>query len=41
MWMESPGHRRILLSRDARRIGIGANHSTSGGWVVAANFVRF
>lgn len=41
MWMHSPGHREILLSRKARRIGIGATPDTSGRWVVAANFIRF
>lgn len=41
MWMHSPGHRAILLSRQARRIGIGATPDAFGRWVVAANFVRF
>ncbi len=41
MWMHSPGHREILLTPKARRIGIGATPDSSGGWVVAANFVRF
>jgi uncharacterized protein YkwD len=41
MWMRSPGHREILLTPKARRIGIGATPDASGGWVVAANFVRF
>lgn len=40
MWMNSPGHRAILLSRKARRIGVGATPDASGRWVVAANFVR-
>lgn len=41
MWMNSSGHRAILLSRKARRIGVGANMDASGNWVVAANFIRF
>jgi uncharacterized protein YkwD len=41
MWMNSPGHRAILLSPKPRRIGIGATPDISGGWVVAANFIRF
>jgi uncharacterized protein YkwD len=41
MWMRSPGHRAILLSRSPRRIGIGAHLDSSGRWVVAANFTRF
>lgn len=41
MWMHSPGHRQILLTPKARRIGIGATPDASGRWVVAANFVRF
>ncbi len=40
MWMNSPGHRAILLTPKARRIGIGATPDASGRWVVAANFVR-
>lgn len=41
MWMNSSGHRAILLSRKARRIGVGATPDASGNWVVAANFIRF
>jgi uncharacterized protein YkwD len=41
MWMHSPDHRHILLTRKARRIGIGATPDGSGRWVVAANFMRF
>ncbi len=41
MWMHSSGHRHILLTSKARRIGIGATPDGSGGWVVAANFMRF
>jgi uncharacterized protein YkwD len=41
MWMESPGHRAVLLSTKSRRIGIGATPDSFGRWVVAANFVRF
>jgi uncharacterized protein YkwD len=41
MWMRSPGHRAVLMSKKPRRIGIGATKDSSGRWVVAANFVRF
>lgn len=41
LWMHSPEHRKILLTRKARRIGIGATPDSSGRWVVAANFMRF
>ena len=41
MWMNSPGHRAVLLSRKSRRIGVGATPDASGRWVVAANFIRF
>ncbi|HSE10731.1 MAG TPA: CAP domain-containing protein [Nocardioidaceae bacterium] len=41
MWMNSPGHRTILLSKRSRRIGIGATPDAYGRWVVAANFIRF
>lgn len=40
MWMRSPGHRAVLMSKKPRRIGIGATKDASGRWVVAANFVR-
>jgi uncharacterized protein YkwD len=41
MWMQSPGHRAVLLSSKARRIGVGATPDSDGRWVVAANFIRF
>ncbi len=41
MWMDSPPHRHVLLSRNPRRIGIGAVPNLAGEWVVAANFMRF
>ena len=40
LWMHSPAHKDVLLSRHARRIGIGA-YVASGQWVTAANFTRF
>lgn len=40
MWMQSAGHRAILLTPKARRLGIGASQDADGGFVVAANFVR-
>ncbi len=39
MWMHSPGHRAILLSRRPTHVGIGAARD-SRGWVVAADFTR-
>lgn len=41
MWMQSDGHRAVLLSQSARRVGVGAQYDAQGRWVVAANFVRF
>ncbi len=41
MWMHSPPHRHILMSRKPRRIGIGATPNSAGQWVTAANFFRF
>lgn len=41
MWMHSPPHRHILMSRSPRRIGIGATPNAAGQWVTAANFFRF
>lgn len=40
-WMNSPGHRAILLSSKPKRIGIGAYSDQNGYWVVAADFSRF
>lgn len=40
MWMESPGHRAVLLSTKSTRLGIGAAPDAYGRWVVAANFIR-
>lgn len=40
LWMNSSGHRHVLLSSESRRIGIGATPDAHGRWVVAANFVR-
>jgi uncharacterized protein YkwD len=41
LWMESPGHRAILLSKNPRRIGVGAFLDSRGDWLVAADFTRF
>jgi uncharacterized protein YkwD len=38
LWMHSPAHRHVLLSRHAKRIGVGAYVDSSGAWVTAANF---
>lgn len=40
MWMNSPAHKDVLLSRHARRIGVGA-YVSDGQWVTAANFTKF
>jgi len=41
MWMHSPPHRAVLMSKAPRRIGVGATPNSRGEWVVAANFMRF
>ena len=41
LWMKSPPHRRVLLSKHAERIGVGAYTDSTGAWVTAANFTRF
>ena len=41
LWMNSPGHRAILLSKNPRRIGVGAYLDSRGDWLVAADFTRF
>lgn len=41
MWMNSPAHRDVLLSRHPRRLGIGAYPDRYGQWVVAADYMRF
>lgn len=41
LWMHSPAHRAVLLSKHARRIGVGAYVDASGAWVTAANFTRY
>jgi uncharacterized protein YkwD len=41
LWMHSPDHRKILLSRYPSRVGIGAYPGRSGEWVVAADFMKF
>jgi uncharacterized protein YkwD len=40
MWMHSAPHRHVLLSRSARRIGIGATPDATGQWLVAATFMH-
>ena len=41
MWMESDGHRAILISPQPRRIGIGSVPDAWGRWVTTANFMTF
>ena len=40
LWMHSPAHKDVLLSRHARRIGVGS-YLSGGQWVTAANFTKF
>ena len=40
MWMNSPPHRAVLLSRYAKRVGIGAVKDGHGQWLTAANFTQ-
>lgn len=40
LWMESPAHKDVLLSRSARRIGVGSYIDSVGQWVTAANFTK-
>jgi uncharacterized protein YkwD len=41
MWMHSPGHRAIVLSKSPRRIGVAAVADATGQWVVTADYTRF
>ena len=41
LWMHSDGHRAILLSKNPRRVGVGAYLDSRGDWLVAADFTRF
>lgn len=41
LWMHSPAHKHVLLSRHAKRIGVGAYLDPTGAWVTAANFTKF
>lgn len=41
LWMHSPAHRHVLLSKHAKRIGVGAFQDAGGAWVTAANFTKF
>jgi len=41
MWMNSPAHKDVLLSRHAKRIGVGSYIDSHGQWVTAANFTKF
>ncbi|QNN54057.1 CAP domain-containing protein [Nocardioides mesophilus] len=40
LWMDSPGHRAVLLSKYAQRVGIGSMVDSHGQWLTAANFVK-
>ena len=40
LWMNSPAHKDVLLSKHARRIGVGS-YLANGQWVTAANFTKF
>ena len=39
-WMQSTGHRKLLLSKKPRRLGVGAVLNADGAWVVTATFTR-
>lgn len=41
LWMHSPAHRHVLLSKYAKRIGVGSYVDSHGQWVTAANFTKF
>lgn len=41
LWMHSPAHRHVLLSRYAKRIGVGSYVDSHGQWVTAANFTKY
>jgi uncharacterized protein YkwD len=41
LWMHSDAHRHVLLSKYAKRIGVGAYVDSHGQWVTAANFTKF
>lgn len=41
MWMHSEGHRAVLMSRVARRIGVASQKDAFGRWVTTADFMRF
>jgi uncharacterized protein YkwD len=41
LWMHSPAHRHVLLSKYAKRIGVGAYVDSHGQWLTAANFTRY
>jgi len=41
LWMHSPPHHHVLMSRSAHRIGIGSTPNRRGEWVTCANFMRF
>ena len=41
MWMHSEGHRAVLMSPLARRIGVAARPDAFGRWVTTADFMRF
>lgn len=41
LWMESEPHRRVLLSKNPRRVGVAAVLDQNGTWVVTVNYTRF
>jgi len=40
LWMDSEGHRHILLSKYPNRVGLGAYLDSRGDWLVAADFTQ-
>lgn len=39
-WLNSDGHRRVMLSKSPRRLGVAAALDSEGRWVLTANFTR-
>jgi uncharacterized protein YkwD len=40
LWMQSSGHRHIILSKYPNRVGIGATVDAEGRWLTAADFIK-
>jgi len=40
LWLNSEGHRRNMLDKPSRLIGLGAARTSDGYWIVVQNFAR-